>query len=608
MNNNRVIIAVTLAVGLMLATAVQAYTFTDLHDFGMTDGSFPKTSLVMDAAGMLWGTTNRGGSANGGTVYSFDPNSGILTTVHSFTGVADGLGPEGDMVLNNDGLIYGSTHGGGAHNFGTFFVIDPTTGSYTTLYSFSGLDGALPQAGLSTDANGVLYGTTYQGGSTWTGGATGLGTVFSFDPKSLTETVLYSFLGTEGSNPRGNLALDSSGTIYGTGVTGGASNLGVIWKLDTSGTLTTLYSYSGADGSDPWSNGVVIGPSGLLYSATMTGDGTGCGSVGCGNVISFDPTTNTFSVIHAFAGPDGGSPRGSITFATDPGTLYGTTYRGGQHNYGTIFQLNLGTGALTTMHFFAGTDGYQARSALFYNPATNLLYGTAHSGGAHGYGTLFSISLADAGIGTFTLTPASLNFGTVARKTNSIAQSVQVSNVSATALPIAAALSGANPTSYSISTDCGTSLSVGGSCLINVVFAPTTNGTRTAILDVTAGPGTEASTVALSGAGATTQFTLAPTSIVFPDQLHRSRSAPSTVILSNSGVVPLPIKSIAFAGGVPSQFSLTSFCPPLVPVATSCTISVVFNPSTIGTKTTTLTVKAGGGAPNLTVGISGNGI
>jgi uncharacterized repeat protein (TIGR03803 family) len=605
MGNNRLIVAMALAVGLELATSVQAFTFTDLYDFDAKDGALPKTSVVMDAAGMLWGTTNRGGSADGGTVYSFNPYSGSLTTVHSFTGPPDGTGPEGGMVLNNDGLIYGSTHGGGAHDLGTLFVIDPTTGGYTTLYSFSGPDGALPQAGLSTDVNGVLYGTTYQGGSTWTTGATGLGTVFRFDPKSLTETVLYSFLGPEGSNPRGNLALDASGTIYSTAQTGGASNLGVIWKLDTSGTLTTLHSYSGADGSDPASNGVVIGPTGMLYSATRIGAGTGCQLAGCGSVVSFDQTTAIFSVIHAFAGPDGAGPLGSIIFATDPGIVYGTTFNGGKHNYGTIFQINLGTSALTTMHFFAGTDGSVAHSPLLYDPTTNLLYGTTHSGGAHGFGTLFSISLTD---GPFTLNPASLDFGYVARNTNSIAQSVQITNVTATTMPIAVALSGASPTSYNISTSCGPSLSVGGSCLVSVVFVPTTNGTKTANLDFTSGPGTETQTVALRGVGATTQFTVAPTSIAFPDQPHGSSSAPSTVILSNTGLVALPITSIALAGGTPTQFSVTSLCPTLVPVATSCTISVVFNPRTIGTKTTTLIVKVGGGAPRQTVGLTGNGI
>jgi uncharacterized repeat protein (TIGR03803 family) len=134
------------------------------------------------------------------------------------------------------------------------------------LHAFTGgSDGGLPVAGLIADSSGNLYGTASEGG------ASGLGVVFKLTPGG-TETVLHSFTGgSDGKNPGAGLIADSSGNLYGTTQFGGASNAGVVFKLSPGGTETVLYSFTGgSDGSEPFA-GLIADSSGNLYGTTGKG-------------------------------------------------------------------------------------------------------------------------------------------------------------------------------------------------------------------------------------------------------------------------------------------------------------------------------------------------
>jgi uncharacterized repeat protein (TIGR03803 family) len=167
-------------------------------------------------------------------------------SLHNFMG-SDGKSPYTGLVRDSAGNLYGTTDLGGASGLGVVFNLDPT-GTETVLYSFTGgSDGAQPYAGLIRDSTGNLYGTTV------TGGKFGLGVVFKLDPTG-TETVLHSFAGlpTDGANPYAGLIRDSAGNFYGTTYGGGTSGYGVVFKLDTTGTYTVLYTFTGgADGGPP---------------------------------------------------------------------------------------------------------------------------------------------------------------------------------------------------------------------------------------------------------------------------------------------------------------------------------------------------------------------
>jgi uncharacterized repeat protein (TIGR03803 family) len=336
------------------------------------------------------------------------PNS--FVTLHSFSGPPDGMDSQADLVEDAAGNLYGTTSQGGVTGgacgslgCGVVFRLD-TTGNETVFYSFMGepTDGASPFAGLVVDASGNLYGTTSQGGTS------NFGTVFKLDATGK-ETVLYSFAGepTDGADPMAGLVLDASGNFYGTTSQGGTSNIGTVFKLDTTGKETVLYSFLGGptDGADPMA-GLVLDALGNLYGTTFEGGSGPCNRnthyrydtpSSCGIVFKLD-TDGTESVLHNFTGePDGANPAASLV-QDATGNLYGTTAAGGKICYviaslppmpssgtycGTIFKLDT-TGTETVLHTFTGQpDGAISDAGLILDAAGNL-YGTTLEGGAGG--------------------------------------------------------------------------------------------------------------------------------------------------------------------------------------------------------------------------------
>jgi uncharacterized repeat protein (TIGR03803 family) len=201
--------------------------------------------------------------------------------------------------------------------------------SYEVLHSFGGSgDGSVPIAGL-LKFNGTLFGTTYAGG------ASGDGTIFSITPSG-TETVLHSFGGTtnDGVFPYAGL-LNVKGTLYGTTYYGGTNSYGIVFSITPSGTETVLHSFAGynqGDGLEPEAG--LINIKGTLYGTT-SGGGANC----CGTVFSITPS-GTETVLHSFGGSgDGAYPYAGLINVN--GTLYGTTARGGANNDGTVFSLTL---------------------------------------------------------------------------------------------------------------------------------------------------------------------------------------------------------------------------------------------------------------------------
>ncbi len=359
-----------------------------LHSFGKgTDGSFPRASLI-DIQGTLYGTTAQGGANSAGTVFSVaasgtekvlhsfgkgkdgnDPTAGLIdlngtlygttfyggkyggayglgtvfsiTTggkekvLHNFGNKPDGHNPNGSLI-DVGGALYGTTSAGGAHGGGTLFSITKG-GTEKVLYSFGqGKDGRTPDAGL-VDVNGTLYGTTSAGGTYCSGSGT-CGTVFSY--ASGTENLLYSFgSGTDGAMPVAGL-IDVSGTLYGTTEHGGTNGQGTVFSITTSGTENVLHSFggSGTDGSLPVAG--LVNVNGVLYGTTTRGGTHSCVvsfTFPCGTVFSMT-TSGTENVVHNFGyGKDGSDPQASLTYKN--GTLFGTTAGGGAHGAGTVFSL-----------------------------------------------------------------------------------------------------------------------------------------------------------------------------------------------------------------------------------------------------------------------------
>jgi len=190
-----------------------------------------------------------------------------LTLVHAFN-TADGAIPYAPPILDLNNNLFGTTTAGGTFNLGTVYQIAAPNATQSTLYSFSGIDGAAPQGQLNRDAMGNLYGTTYKGGLSLNCPA-GCGTIFKLAGDG-TLTTLYSFDGTDGAGPTNGLVRDTLGNLYGTTYLGGSQGLGTIFKLATDGSLTTLYNFDQLSGANPYS-ALIRDSSGNLYGTTACG-------------------------------------------------------------------------------------------------------------------------------------------------------------------------------------------------------------------------------------------------------------------------------------------------------------------------------------------------
>jgi uncharacterized repeat protein (TIGR03803 family) len=261
----------------------------------------------------------------------------------------------------------------------------PAAGSAHKLkvvHSFAGgQDGASPYAGLTYHA-GSLFGTAPEDGGS------GFGVAFQLDPATGDETVLHSFAGgTDGQAPFGGLVY-AKGAFYGTTTQGGASNNGTVFALNPQTQAeTVLYSFAGGttDGAFPASTLTYQG--GFLYGTT-NGGGTG----NLGTLFQIDLATGAETVLHSFAGgTDGARPFGGLVDAA--GTLYGATSTGGAADSGTLFAFDISTAAEAVLYSFTGgADGEYPYAGLIYQ--SGLLYGTAVFGGASGNGVAFSFDPA----------------------------------------------------------------------------------------------------------------------------------------------------------------------------------------------------------------------
>jgi uncharacterized repeat protein (TIGR03803 family) len=371
--------------GTVFELAKGSGAITTLASFNGTDGAFPVAGLVLDGSGNLYGTARGGGASNDGTVFEVVKGSGTITTLASFNG-SNGSVPVAALALDSQGNLYGTASEGGGYNNGTVFKVVKGSGAITRLASFKGSNGANPYAGVVLDGSGNLYGTAYNGG------ASGYGTVFELLKGSGTITTLASFGATSGANPAGALVMDGSGNLYGTTLTGGAPNTGTVFELAKgSATITTLATFNGANGADP-SAGLLRDAGGNLYGTTYGG-----GSSGYGTVFEVAQGSGAVSTLASFNATKGNLPQAGLIVDAN-GNLYGTTSGGGAFNDGTVFEVAAGTGTVTVLASFNGTDGAVPAGALVIDALGNL-YGTTALGGTRGCGAVFELA---AGSGTIT--------------------------------------------------------------------------------------------------------------------------------------------------------------------------------------------------------------
>jgi uncharacterized repeat protein (TIGR03803 family) len=401
-------------------TGASAQTFTTLVNFGSTNGAAPWGPLVLGTDGNFYGTTIEGGINGRGTAFRVTAG-GKLTVLYNFCAqpnCADGADPFAGLVQATNGTFYGTTSAGGGSNAcepfegcGTAFEIT-SDGKLTTLHSFDGRDGAMPQARLVQASDGNFYSTTAGGGTGSGLSCQGCGTVFKITPSGAL-TTLHSFDYTDGLVPN-DLVQASNGNFYGTTTYGGADDqsnctqiggCGTVFEITPSGALTTLHSFDFTDGIQPF-DGLVQAANGNFYGTTSFGGANKGGT-------AFEITSEgKLTTLHSFDGTDGAGPAGALLQAAN-GNFYGTTSLGGEPNgngYGTVFEITV-EGKLTVLHSFDYTHGSEPQAGLV-QATSGRFYGTTPEGGVSnnpncnpdqndGCGTVFSLSVGLAPFVTF---------------------------------------------------------------------------------------------------------------------------------------------------------------------------------------------------------------
>jgi uncharacterized repeat protein (TIGR03803 family) len=506
--------------------------------------------------------------------------TGPEEVLYTFQGTPDGSIPNG-LIFDSSGNLYGTTQSGGTADLGAVFELSPNgSGGWkeTVLYSFQGSgDGQNPQAGLIFDPSGNLYGTT--SGSLTGCWVAGCGTVFELSPNGSggwTETTLHTFqAGNDGVYPIAALVRDQAGNLYGTalaagdmGCTGSDIGCGTVFELSPNGsggwTNATLYAFTGgSDGSRPLA-GLVLDNAGNLYGTAATGANPTCYE-GCGVIFELSPNGNggwTDTVLYTFqGGNDGGGPN-SLVFESS-GNLYCNTATPGL--LGTIVELSPnGSGGWTetTIYGFQGdNDGESPYGTLVFDQSGNL-YGATEFGGGGGGVNGFCFDFCGT---VFELSPNG---------------------------------SGWTET-------------------ILYIFQRSTDGyyPTGVILDAAGHPYGTAQGGKTSCCGVVFEVlrepfvTLSPASLSFGNQTLNIAS-PSQVTLTNSGNLPLDITTTQITGTNASEFAnQTNSCSSsVVAPHTTCTISISFTPTALGSQTAALSITDNApGSPQL-LPISGSGV
>lgn len=382
------------------------------------DGAYPNGSLIFDAAGNLYGTTQQGGALGQGSVFELSPNpdgTWSENILYSFCPdeeyCYDGSYPSAGLVQDSLGNLYGTTYFGGFGcevngdtSCGVVFELSPPSNpgepwKFSDIHVFcqhSCADGGQPISQLVMDAAENLYGTTGYGGSLHGLG----GTVFELSrADAWATTVLYTFCSVghdyvcpDGQHPEAGVTFDNLGNLYGTTLVGGSATsvgTGTVYKLTPSPqgwTETVLASGRGAFPAAP----VRFDPNGNIYG-TATGGWRGLPGHD-GAVFKLDPKNEYKQSIFKFDFVNGSVPSAELLIDSKRRIAYGTTTRGS--NYGNVFQID-SSGKEVELYTFCQLencdDGLEPSGGLVQDSAGNM-YGATFFGGAYGYGVVFEIT------------------------------------------------------------------------------------------------------------------------------------------------------------------------------------------------------------------------
>jgi len=405
----------------------------ELVSFAGTNGAYPSGKLALGNDGALYGTTEKGGPEDKGTIFSVSTN-GELQMIAAFTGTnGPNFGQQpGGLCLAQDGAFYGCTsYGGNGTNTGTTYSITPggsfsslatfspnehgnlvngrlaegpdgafygtariggpagngtvfrvtSAGALSVVAAFNGTNGGQPMAPVTVGLDGVLYGTTYSGGQDYNGNHRG--TVFRCTIEGGLSTLHDFPVGNQGYYPRSSLVQASNGVLYGTtDLSGSAGTYGTLFSISTNGAWTNLLTFRLTNGT-AFSDSPVLASDGSFYGTTPGG-----GAARAGMVFQWVSGQDLSPLAVFRCGTNGTAPTSLLQ--TSEGLLYGITRSGGTNNVGTVFCMDT-NGSLLFSSSLHPTIGSIPSSPLIKAP-DGYLYGFAQEGGAYGYGSIYRVT------------------------------------------------------------------------------------------------------------------------------------------------------------------------------------------------------------------------
>ena len=374
--------------GVVFRLAKDGSSFTSLFQFSGTNGTNPEAGLLEASDGMLYGTTCSKDATNRGTIFRLQKDGSAFSVLQNFltTGTiqTNGAAPQARLVEGTNGVLYGTTSGGGTNRTGTVFEINKDGSGFSTVYHFgtnTTTDGRIPLGNLLLASDGMLYGTTYDGGTN------GNGVVFRLAQNGTGYSVIASLRSPQGA--AASLIEGTNGLLYGTTQSGGDAGDGTVFVLQKDGAALIVlksFSRSGGDGQSPYS-GPIAGSDNSLYGTTRIGGDAGAGAL---YAVSFDGFG--YNLLCTNQGTNGPiNPLGPLLEATN-GTLYGITQFGGQSNNGTLFTADkTGANLAVVYDWTNNTDGRELRAGLLQG-SDGALYGATVYGGTGGDGTVFRVN------------------------------------------------------------------------------------------------------------------------------------------------------------------------------------------------------------------------